>query len=57
MAQAQQMIEQRFVSLAMARTRGDIAAAAAMLGIAVDPLLRALARDEAAPAQPPAPPT
>jgi transcriptional regulator PpsR len=57
MAQAQQMIEQRFVSLAMERAGGDVAAAAAMLGIAVDPLLRALARDEAAPAQPPAPPT
>ena len=36
MAQAQQMIEQRFVSLAMARAHGDVAAAAGMLGIAVE---------------------
>lgn len=54
MAQAQQVIEQRFVSLAMARAHGDAAAAAGMLGIAVEKLMRALAREEAAPAQPPA---
>jgi hypothetical protein len=52
MAQAQEMIEQRFVGLAMARARGDAAAAAGMLGVAVEQLLRALARDDAAPAQP-----
>ncbi len=51
MAQAQQLIEQRFVSLAMARAHGDVPAAAAMLGIAVETLLRALAREDAAPAQ------
>jgi len=55
MAQAQQMIEQRFVGLAMARAHGDLPAAAGTLGIAVEQLLRALARDDAAPAQPMAP--
>ena len=53
-AQAQQLIEQRFVSLAMARAHGDAAAAAGMLGIAVEKLMRALAREDAAPAQLPA---
>ena len=43
MAQAQQMIERRFVGLAMERSKGDAAAAAASLGIAVDQLLRAMA--------------
>ena len=55
MTQAQQMVEQRFVSLAMARTHGDVPAAAGVLGIAVEKLLRALAHEDAAPAQPPAP--
>jgi transcriptional regulator PpsR len=55
MAQAQEMIEQRFVDLAMARARGDASAAAGMLGVAVEQLLRALARDDAAPAQPTVP--
>ncbi|MCU0920742.1 MAG: transcriptional regulator PpsR [Burkholderiaceae bacterium] len=55
MSQAQQMIEQRFVRLAMARAHGDVPAAAGVLGIAVEKLLRALALEDAAPAQPPTP--
>jgi transcriptional regulator PpsR len=53
MAQAQQMIEQRFVGLAMARAQGDAATAAGILGVAVEQLLRALARHECAPAPAP----
>jgi len=53
MAQAQQMIERRFVGLAVARAHGDIAAAAGMLGVAVEHLLRSLAKEEKPPAQPP----
>jgi hypothetical protein len=49
------MIEQRFVGLAMARAQGDAPAAAGILGVAVEQLLRALARDDAVPAQPMAP--
>jgi transcriptional regulator PpsR len=48
MAQAQRMIEQRFVALAMERHKGDANAAAAALGIAVDQLLRTTAGGEAA---------
>lgn len=55
MAQAQKMIEQRFASLAVARAQGDVPAAAGLLGIAVDKLLQALAREDAAPEQPLAP--
>jgi transcriptional regulator PpsR len=54
MAQAQQLIEQRFVRLAMTRAHGDVTAAAALLGVAVEHLLRALAGDDAAPAPTPA---
>jgi PAS domain S-box-containing protein len=55
MAQAQQAIEQRFVNLAMVRAHGNVPAAAAMLGIAVEKLLRALAREDAAPLPPSVP--
>ncbi len=48
MAQAQRMIEQRFIALAMERHKGDTSAAAAALGIAVDQLLRSKADGEAA---------
>ena len=49
MAQAQRMIEQRFVALAMDRHKGDATAAAAALGIAVEQLLRSTADGDAAP--------
>lgn len=55
MSHAQEVIEQRFVSMAMMRARGDAAAAAGILGIAVDRLLHAHARDIGVPAPPPAP--
>jgi len=53
LARSQQLIQQRFVSLAMARSRGDAQAAAGLLGIAVDQLLRSLSgTDDAAPPRP-----
>jgi transcriptional regulator PpsR len=55
MAQAQRAIEQRFVNLAMVRAHGNVPAAAAMLGIAVEKLLRALAHEDAAPVPPSVP--
>jgi len=42
MAQSKQLIEQRFLNIALARTHGDRAAAAAMLGIALEQLLQTL---------------
>lgn len=55
LAQAQAVIEKRFVSLALARAHGDVPAAAGMLGVAVETLLHALSKDEAAAGQPPVP--
>ena len=52
MVQAQQLIERRFVGLALERSKGDAAAAASSLGIAVDRLLRAMAVDDPAPLPP-----
>jgi transcriptional regulator PpsR len=52
MEQAQQLIEGRFIGLAMARHQGDAAAAAASLGMAVDRLLRAMAPAGAAAGRP-----
>ena len=48
MTQAQRLIEQRFVALAMERHKGDATAAAAALDIAVDQLLRSTVAGEAA---------
>ena len=45
MAQSKRLIEQRFLSTALARTHGDKAAAAAMLGIALEQLLQTLERE------------
>jgi transcriptional regulator PpsR len=55
MAQAQRLIEHRFVALAMERHKGDATAAAAALGIAVDQLLRTTADGDAASATPAVP--
>jgi len=43
MARSAQLIEQRFMSSALARTEGDAVAAAALLGVAVEHLQQALA--------------
>jgi len=53
MAQAQQLIEKRFISVALARAHGEVPAAAGMLGIAAERLLQALAREDAGSAQTP----
>ena len=53
-ARSQQLIAQRFASLALARSHGDAPAAARMLGLAVDQLLRSLSDSEDAAAPRPA---
>jgi len=54
MAESKHLIEQRFMAAAMSRTQGDLVAAAALLDIAVEALVQALARDDAASASVPA---
>ncbi len=56
MARSAQLIEQRFMSSALARTEGDAVAAAALLGVAVEQLQQALANDTAARAESPSTP-
>lgn len=48
MAESKRLTERRFMAAAMTRTQGDAAAAAALLHIAVEELVQALARDDAA---------
>ena len=55
LAQSKRLIEQRFMHSAMARAQGDTAAAAAMLGIAVEHLLLGLAHEDPVQGQPAAP--
>lgn len=55
LAQSKRLIEQRFMHSAMARAQGDAAAAAAMLGIAVEHLLLGLAHEDPVQGHPAAP--
>ena len=51
LARSRQVIEQRFVGMAMVRTQGNADAAAALLGIGVEQLQQVLLPDPAAPAE------
>jgi DNA-binding NtrC family response regulator len=48
MAESKRLIERRFMAAAVTRTQGDVSAAAALLHIAVEELVQALARGDAA---------
>jgi PAS domain-containing protein len=49
MARSKNLLERRFMSTAMQRTRGDAKAAAGLLGISEEQLLQSLGRDAATP--------